>query len=45
MGIEEMLRIRTSDVRRFVLDRLFTHSLFKINAAHSGSTITTQKKL
>ena len=45
MGIEEMDIYRTTSVRKFVLDRLFTHSLFKLNAAYSGSTITTQKKL
>ncbi len=45
MGIEELVYIRTHTVRQFVLDRLFTHSLFKLNAAFSGSTITTQKKL
>lgn len=45
MGIEEIENIETYAVHQFVLDRLFTHSLFKLNATYSGSTITIQNKL
>lgn len=45
MGLEEIDNYRTLTVQQFVLDRLFTHSLFKLNATYSGSTITIQNKL
>jgi hypothetical protein len=43
MGIEEMEN--NTGTSAFVLDRLFTHSLLKFNAAWGGSTITIQIKL
>lgn len=43
MGIEEM--DNNIGTFTFVLDRLFTHSLLKLNAAWGGSTITIQNKL
>ncbi len=45
MGIREIDGEVTGETRLFVLGQLSAHSLYVFNAAISGSTITTQKKL
>lgn len=45
MGIEELDNSGAVAARWIVLDYLFTHSLFKLNATNSGSTITILNKL